>query len=74
MCMNAHMSPARVPETVPDECEDTCLHPPAVFAAREALGNAAGLITQNGDRLGWRFEIPESGSPIQAQKKEEVAA
>jgi DNA-binding transcriptional ArsR family regulator len=38
MCMSAHMSPAHPPEAVPDECEDNCLHPPAVFAARVALG------------------------------------
>jgi DNA-binding transcriptional ArsR family regulator len=38
MCMNAHMSAAYPPETAPDDCEDICLHPPAVFAARAALG------------------------------------
>jgi ArsR family transcriptional regulator len=37
MCMMTHMSVSRTPEPIPDDCEISCLHPPAVFAARGAL-------------------------------------
>jgi ArsR family transcriptional regulator len=37
MCMNAHMSIAAFPELISDDCDESCLHPPAVFAARAAL-------------------------------------
>ena len=37
MCMVTHMSVSRAPELIPDDCEISCLHPPAVFAARGAL-------------------------------------
>ena len=35
------MSAAYPPETAPDDCEDICLHPPAVFAARALFGQPA---------------------------------
>jgi DNA-binding transcriptional ArsR family regulator len=38
MCMMVHMYiPARTLEPNLDDCEDACIHPPAVFAARAAL-------------------------------------
>jgi ArsR family transcriptional regulator len=38
MCMNTHMSAARQCEPKMDDCEVALIHPPAVFAARSALG------------------------------------
>jgi DNA-binding transcriptional ArsR family regulator len=38
MCMMMHISfPARTLDPNCDDCEDACIHPPAVFAARAAL-------------------------------------
>ncbi len=38
MCIMAHMSvPTSTLEPIFDDCEDACIHPPAVFAARAAL-------------------------------------
>jgi ArsR family transcriptional regulator len=51
MCMVTHMSVSRVPEPIPDDCEVSWLHPPAVFAARGALAalppvpDVAGLFS-----------------------------
>jgi DNA-binding transcriptional ArsR family regulator len=37
-CMSAHMTTNVQPRVVQiDDCEDACIHPPAVFAARAAL-------------------------------------
>jgi ArsR family transcriptional regulator, lead/cadmium/zinc/bismuth-responsive transcriptional repressor len=38
MCVMMHMSAAQMLETKPDDCEVALIHPPAVFAARTALG------------------------------------
>lgn len=37
MCMKTHMSTAPSSEPTVDDCDEACLHPPAVFAARAAL-------------------------------------
>jgi ArsR family transcriptional regulator, lead/cadmium/zinc/bismuth-responsive transcriptional repressor len=40
MCMTAHMSSMQSPTSLPqvDDCDVALIHPPAVFAARAALG------------------------------------
>jgi DNA-binding transcriptional ArsR family regulator len=54
MCMMAHMSSMQSPTSLPqvDDCDVALIHPPAVFAARAALGvmpplpEVAGLFAQ----------------------------